>query len=64
MDKISVPHEIRIRTLDLNRVRQYLCGIESLVCDARESDDLRVTMSALGVLRLVPKTIAEFRVKV
>jgi hypothetical protein len=59
----TLPYHLQIRTLDLDQVRRYLHGIESLAREAAKSDDPRVVMTALTVLARQQQTVAELGVR-
>jgi hypothetical protein len=46
--------------IDLDAVRRHLAGIERLASEARTSDDLRVVLAALEVLKVQATTIGTF----
>jgi hypothetical protein len=53
----------RIRTVDLDRSRKYLAAVEHLAREARHSRDPQVLITALRVLAMQARTIAELGVR-
>jgi hypothetical protein len=59
----DVPHSIRLRSVDIDRARQYLAGVEKLAAEGRRSKDLQVLLTALRVMAMQARTVAELGVR-
>jgi hypothetical protein len=55
--------QISIRTVDLDRVRRYLRGVEALAREASRSRAPKVILTALAVLARQHATVKELGVK-
>jgi hypothetical protein len=51
--------DVRIRTLDLDRLRPYLRSVAAMAKEAAESRNPKVIMTALSLLRRQHQTISE-----
>jgi hypothetical protein len=49
--------QLRSPNLDVDAARRYLSGVRDMAAEAPESADPRVTITALHVLQLAPRTI-------
>jgi len=59
----SIPRQIQIRAVHLERAREYLRGVESLAKEAGESKNPKVIMTALAVLARQHQTVSKLGVK-